>query len=122
MATYSNRSHTFSSRDKSLLPLFVYGTLMDPRTRDKVLEKKEGATKATLNGYKRKSYTTPEGPNYDTILEDPKQSVEGDILMVTNDELKELEHWEDQYILSNKKLDNGQHVCVFILKNKDKNE
>jgi gamma-glutamylcyclotransferase (GGCT)/AIG2-like uncharacterized protein YtfP len=99
--------------------LFVYGTLMHPRTRDFVLKHKESASKGLLPGYKRDNYKTPDGDNFRTVTPAPFSKVSGDVLKVTKEDLEKLKTWENQYSLEPIKLANGMDAFTFILKKRD---
>ncbi len=101
--------------------IYVYGTLMNPKTRDYVLKHKEGASKGALKGYKKVPYTTKEGKDFDTIERtgNHNDKIQGDVLMVSQADLDKLIKWEDQYDLVWVQLDDGRHAQAFKLIKKD---
>lgn len=109
----------FKYSEKGLIPIFVYGTLMHPRTRAFVLKHKEDAERVLLPKYKREKFTTPEGTEFPTIVKSEFSKISGDLLLVTKSDFELLNKWEDQYFLSPVKLSNGITAYTFILKKRD---
>ena len=115
----SKRAPVFDSTDLGKTLVFVYGTLMDARTRDYVLKHKEPDQKVKAVGYKRKPFRTPEGTHYDTLEPSTGHILEGDLLKVNSVDLDKLKKWEDQYSLQPIKLADGRQAMYFKLARKD---
>lgn len=116
----TNRPQSFTKEDRSTMNLFVYGTLKNPKTRAHVLKHKENAKKTILHDYEKKSYSTPEGKNFETVFQKQGEQVTGDVFPITKDDLDKLEKWEDEYHLISIVLENGDRAKTFQLNNKDK--
>lgn len=116
------RAQQMTVENKGKTLIFVYGTLMHSRSRDLALHHKENAYRSSISGYKKLSYSTPEGNDYETIETDGKngRDIEGDVMGVWEGDLANLKKWEDQYHLIPVKLDNGQRAYAFQLNRKDK--
>ncbi len=115
----SKLPQSFIKEDKRKTLIFVYGTLMDSRTRDFVFHHKEKATKASISGWKKVPFTTKEGSDFNTIVRDPaEKELKGDVLAVDSHELDQLKKWEDLYHLVSVRLNDGREAQAFQL-NKD---
>lgn len=99
--------------------LFVYATLMSPKSREHVLHHKEKGKKAQLKDYKKMPLPTPEGKDFNTLVQSKGDILEGDILDISQEDLDKLKKWEDQYFLIPIVLVSGQHAVAFKLKLKD---
>ncbi len=99
--------------------LFVYGTLMNPKSREHVLKHSEHSETASVLA-KKESYTTPEGKRFKTITPGGDKEVVGDLLQLDLDDLSNLTTWEDEYHLITITLTDGRKVLAFQLdKNKE---
>ena len=104
---------------KNDIYLFVYGTLMNPKSREHVLKHIEAGEKASVIA-KKESYTTPEGKRFKTITPGGDKEVVGDLLQLDLDDLSNLTTWEDEYHLITITLTDGRKVLAFQLdKNKE---
>ena len=108
--------------DRDPLMVFVYGTLIDDRTREYVLKHKSKARAGRLIGYKKQMFDTAEGKDYGDITESPNDSVKGDVFPVTAEDLKKLMDWEDQYNPIQITLVDGTHATAFQLKETSKRD
>ena len=108
-----------NGRVKNDILLFVYGTLMNPKSRAHVLKHIEEGTKASVVA-KKESYTTPEGKRFKTITPGGDKEVVGDVLELDLDDLSNLTTWEDEYHLITITLTDGRKALAFQLdKNKE---
>lgn len=112
----SGRPQVFERGDRRPSLLFVYATLMNPKSRDHVLKHKEKASKTSISGFKKVPYKTPEGKDFNTLEPSKgKSKLSGDVLEVTPDDLAKLTSWEDQYHLIPVTLEDGRHAQAFKL-------
>jgi len=114
-----NRPKVFDKADRGKSLIFVYATLMNPKTRDYVLHHKESGRKAELAGYKRVLFTTPEGKDFNTLEKSTKDFIDGDVIEVTANDLEKLKQWEDQYHLIPIQLKDGRQAQAFKLNKLD---
>lgn len=116
----AKKPQAFHLPDKHLVPLFVYATLMHPKSQEYVVGHKEQSSKVFLPHYCRVPFKTPEGKEFFTLKADPSAyRLRGDLLMVSSGDLVKLKHWEDQYHLIPVILENGQKAQAFILNKPD---
>jgi len=73
--------------EKKLIPMFVYGTLMNQATLDYLGVAPEGIVKATLEGYNKIGLNIEESPY-------PKDIVTGHYFHISEQELKILDSYE----------------------------
>ncbi len=92
--------------------LFVYGTLKNPKTREKVIGHQVKSKPADVNHEKVSNYKSY--PN----LEKGTKDINGDELVVSKDDIKKLDKWEERYDRKKMKLSNGDDTFVYILKKK----
>lgn len=77
--------------------VFGYGSLMNPRSRQKTIPGALATTEATLRGYRRKFNIPVDGYLYVNIVPDMSGSVEGVCIQVSEDELNRLKQRERGY-------------------------
>jgi gamma-glutamylcyclotransferase (GGCT)/AIG2-like uncharacterized protein YtfP len=110
----SRQAPKFESRNLGKILIFVYGTLMHPRSRDLALHHNEKAERSGVNGYKKSSFTTKDGKDFETIdLGDGK--IDGDVLSVNAEDFERLKQWESLYHVIPIKLKDGRQAYAFQL-------
>jgi gamma-glutamylcyclotransferase (GGCT)/AIG2-like uncharacterized protein YtfP len=102
--------------DKGMEKVFVYATLLDKKARKKLLGRDVEYHVDKLIGYREVNIESNEGPNYHTLLPDETDSVLGKRFLVTLDELRKLDGWEDEYIRKKMQLVSGHVAWVYFLK------
>ncbi len=75
------------------MKLFVYGTLMDKHLTEKVLKHKIEENSYTLHGWKKVDM----GDNYTTLIPESGTSTKGDIIDISEEDLKKLDQYEERY-------------------------
>lgn len=113
------RSPQFDKEDRNKSLLFVYGTLMHPKTRDYVLHHKPNSSRASVIGYEKTSFTTPEGKDFPSIEQIGTGELPGDVIEVSPEDLAKLKSWEDQYHLIDVVLKDGRYAKAFKLNKND---
>ena len=93
--------------------LFIYGSLRDKEVQEQLFGKHLDTTPQTLQGYK-KIPTYIEGQRYATILPDPHHTVEGDIILVSEEELKKIDSYEYPEFQRKPIEIEGKKVWVYI--------
>lgn len=77
-------------------PLFIYGTLRDPKILKKAMGRLEKGIPAVAVGYKRGTIQF-EKESYPFIRKNKNSTVRGKLLFVTSKELKRLDIWEAKF-------------------------
>ena len=99
--------------------LFVYGTLKKRQLADKVLKRNLKESPYTLDGYK-KVHVPGKAEDEFTIIDDPLEYVNGDLIEVNQDEMSLCDEWEDEYYRAIVKTYNGKGVYAYFYVGKDK--
>jgi gamma-glutamylcyclotransferase (GGCT)/AIG2-like uncharacterized protein YtfP len=94
-------------------PLFVYQTLKSEHLRKHLLKEDVRFVPATLEGYRN----VDKGDGYHTLVPSPGDSTKGEILYLTEEELKILDKWESRYERREITLFGGQKAWVVYLLN-----
>lgn len=105
--------------------VFVYGTLRDKTTRERVFGKDIPSGGADfIEDYRDEKWTTPEGRDFHTIVKDRGQKISGDVFFINDSDLNRLDKYEDQYqrVLVNTAKNGPAWAYVLISKYKDKKE
>lgn len=103
------------NRGKSLI--FVYSTLMHPRSRELAFHKiEDNAKRNSIKDYAKISKRLDNGEYVDTILPKPGHELPGDLLILGPEDLAKLIKWEDRYKLIPVKLKDGRQAQAFQLK------
>lgn len=113
----------FDVDNKGKTPLFVYSTLMNPKTLEHVEKHKAHIRHAFVWGMIKCFYKTPEGTRFATLEpldSNIREGTKGHIIEVTNEDLNKLKTWEDEYTLKPIKLSDGTNAMFFDLKKTDK--
>lgn len=76
--------------------LFVYATLKSPKTQRLAMGHKVPESTAIVSGW-QEAFLERKGEHWPTLIPTPSKVTRGDILAVTDDELKELDNWENHY-------------------------
>lgn len=118
MILSGKRSQHFEKNNKGATLVFVYATLMHPRSRDLAFHHKARAEKASVVGYKKEPFTTKEGHDFENIERSGTGELHGDVLSLGPEDLAKLKVWEDQYHLIPVTLKDGRQAHAFQL-NKD---
>ncbi len=117
----NNKGGVIVKRGDPVHAIFVYATLMNPRSRSRVLKHRSTVTPGVLTGYTRMMYRTPEGKHFDSFERtgDNNDRIIGDVILVDAGDLEKLIKWEDQYDLIWVQLQDGRHCKAFKLKKED---
>ena len=95
--------------------LFVYQTLRNNKTLEKVLGHTKITKRITLYGWNEKNM----GNGYHTIVKGSSDSVvNGDVMNVSDKDLEKLDEWEERYRRITVKLDDGRNAFVYIMRKK----
>ncbi len=92
--------------------VFAFGTLTDPKTREKVLGREVPATIALLPRHVK----IVAGVDWATILNQDESTVVGVVFDVDAKELKILDTWEGKYKRKKLRLHDGTEAWVYCLK------
>ncbi len=84
-------------------PLFVYGTLRDPRILKKAIGRATKGIPAVALDYQRKTIQLNKEP-FPIIIKRKKSKVRGKLLFITEQELKKLDEYEEATIYKRKKV------------------
>lgn len=97
--------------------IFVYSTLMHPRSRELAFHKViDNMKRVSIKDYARIPKTLENGEHVDTIVPKPGHELPGDLLELSPEDLAKLIKWEDRYKLIPVKLKDGRQVQAFQLK------
>jgi len=97
-----------------MLLLFVYGTLIYPEVREKLLGRYVYLTPNTLSGYKTEKIDI-DNIQYPILVEDISSMVHGGIILVSEEEIALLDTYEtDAYKRSLVTLMDGKEVWVYM--------
>jgi len=96
--------------------VFVYETLMNNKLRSRLLKRPTETVVDQLIGYREISTETIEGKNYHTIIPDDASAVMGRRFYVTQEELRKLDRWEDEYHRKKVQLLSGNRAWIYFLK------
>lgn len=100
--------------DEVLERVFVYETLLDKNLRKKLFKRDVKSKKAILPDYTE----VDEGKGYHTISYSKGSVVKGEILFVTESEMKMLDDWEDRYNRTEETLESGEKAWAYVEKKK----
>lgn len=93
--------------------LFVYGTLQDADVQQRIIGRLVAGSADTLDGY-RKSQISIGGNFYPFAVADSTNSISGQVLEVTADELVTMDAYEgDEYRRIQVQLRSGRHAWVY---------
>lgn len=94
-------------------PLFVYGTLQDPKVQSSVFGRVVQGTPDTLVGY-RKSQITIDGVVHAIAITDAAQALPGQVIEVSPEELVEIDRYEgEDYQRIQVRLRSGRQAWVY---------
>jgi len=102
---------------RSMPQLFIYETLRSHSLIKKLIGEVPAYEPATIRGYERVTYRI-EGDDYETLEPSHRKVVplvRGDVLNLTNAELKKLDHWESRYSRRQLPTSAGE-AWVYLLK------
>jgi HK97 family phage portal protein len=103
-------------RQKSVeprVPVFTFGTLLEPRVRRLVFDGQDVPTEETiLPGHKKVDH----GDGYTSVEPAEGATVPGLLLFLTPGELDALDAWEDRYLRREVELDDGRAAWVYELR------
>ena len=100
--------------------IFGYRTLRNAGTRKKVIGYKVDAKPAIAEGYKKETWSTPEGKGFDTMVPHKGEAVSGVRFEVDDEGLAKLNAWEDEYKQGTCQLSTKEKAICWYLKDKYK--
>lgn len=112
----NNRPQKIDLPDKNKSLIFVYATLLHPRSRDLAFHHKESATKAILPNWKKVIDVSHMGEQLPKLEQTTHGELKGDVLEISPEDLANLKKWEEHYHLIPVKLKDGRQAQAFQLK------